>query len=590
MERQSSIRLGALEKLKSFRGMEKQKSFRGIMSLERRSRDSPGKRGDTPLHLAARSGSVAHAQRILAELDRALVAEMAARQNQDGETPLYVAAEKGHAEVVREILKVSDVQTAGIKASNSFDAFHIAAKQGHLGHSELQICNRPSAFKANNSLLPFLGYFAEVLKEMLQALPALAMTTNSVNATALDTAAILGHVDIVNLLLETDASLARIARNNGKTVLHSAARMGHVEVVRSLLNKDPGIGLRTDKKGQTALHMASKGHNAEIVVELLKPDVSVIRIEDNKGNRPLHVATRKGNIIIVQTLLSVEGIDVNAVNRSGETAFAIAEKMNNEELVNILKEAGGETAKQQVHPPNSAKQLKQTVSDIRHDVQSQIKQTRQTKMQVNQIKKRLEKLHIGGLNNAINSNTVVAVLIATVAFAAIFTVPGNFVEDLTQAPPGMSLGQAYVASNPAFIIFLVFDALALFISLSVVVVQTSLIVVERRAKKRMVFVMNKLMWLACLFISVAFIALTYVVVGRDDWWLAWCTMVIGTVIMLTTLGSMCYCIITHRLEEKNTRKIRKKASASQSRGSWSRSVDSDEEILNSEYKTKMYAL
>ncbi|KAL6646278.1 hypothetical protein ACP70R_017886 [Stipagrostis hirtigluma subsp. patula] len=558
MERQSSFRLGALEKLKSFRVMEKQKSFR-MMSLERRSRDSPGKRGDTPLHLAARSGSVAHAQRILAELDRGLVGEMAARQNQDGETPLYVAAEKGHADVVREILKVSDVQTAGIKASNSFDAFHIAAKQGHL----------------------------EVLKELLQAFPALAMTTSSVNATALDTAAIQGHADIVDLLLETDASLARIARNNGKTVLHSAARMGRVEVVRSLLSKDPGIGLRTDKKGQTALHMASKGQNAEIVVELLKPDASVIHIEDNKGNRPLHVAARKGNITIVQTLLSVEGIDVNAVNRSGETALAIAEKLNNEELVNIIKEAGGVTAKEQVHPPNSAKQLKQTVSDIKHGVQSQMKQSRQTKMQVQKIKKRLEKLHIGGLNNAINSNTVVAVLIATVAFAAIFTVPGNFVEELSQAPPGMSLGQAYVASNPAFIVFLVFDALALFISLAVVVVQTSLIVVEQKAKKRMVFVMNKLMWLACLCISVSFIALTYVVVGRNDWWLAWCTMAIGTVIMLTTLGSMCYCIITHRMEEKNTRKIRK-ASASQSR-SWSRSVDSDEEILNSEYK-KMYAL
>lgn len=558
MERQSSFRLGALEKLKSFRGMEKQKSFR-MMSLERRNRDSPGKRGDNPLHLAARSGSVPHAQKILAELDRAQVGEMAAKQNQDGETPLYVAAEKGHAEVVRVILMVSDVQTAGIKANNSFDAFHIAAKQGHL----------------------------EVLKELLQAFPALAMTTNSVNATALDTAATQGHVDIVNLLLETDANLAKIAKNNGKTVLHSAARMGHVEVVRSLLNKDPGIGLRTDKKGQTALHMASKGQNAEIVVALLKPDASIIHIEDNKGNRPLHVAARKGNITIVQTLLSVEGIDINAVNKSRETAFAIAEKMNNEELVNILKEAGGVTAKDQAHPPNSAKQLKQTVSDIRHDVQSQFKQTRQTKMQVQKIKKRLEKLHIGGLNNAINSNTVVAVLIATVAFAAIFTVPGNFVEDMSAAPPGMSLGQAYVASNLAFIVFLVFDALALFISLAVVVVQTSLIVVEQKAKKRMVFVMNKLMWLACLFISVAFIALTFVVVGHDDWWLAWCTMVIGTVTMLTTLGSMCYCIIAHRLEQKNSRKIRK-ASANQSR-SWSRSFNSDEELLNSEYK-KMYAL
>jgi ankyrin repeat protein len=61
------------------------------------------------------------------------VGELSARQNQDGETALYVSAEKGHVEVVREILKACDVHSAGIKANNSFDAFHIAAKQGHLG-------------------------------------------------------------------------------------------------------------------------------------------------------------------------------------------------------------------------------------------------------------------------------------------------------------------------------------------------------------------------------------------------------------------------------------------------------------------------
>jgi len=556
------MRHGPLEKLKSFRGIEKQRSFK-FLSMEKqhsfkRNKDSPGKRGDTALHLAARAGSVAHVQKILVECDPELVVELAARQNQDGETALYVSAEKGHVEVVCEILKACDVQSAGLKASNSFDAFHIAAKQGHL----------------------------DVLKELLQAFPSLAMTTNSVNATALDTAATQGHIDIVNLFLETDASLARIARNNGKTVLHSAARMGHVEVVTALLNKDPGISFRTDKKGQTALHMASKGQNAEILLELLKPDVSVIHVEDSKGNRPLHVATRKGNTIMVQTLISVEGIEINAVNRAGETAFAIAEKQGNEELINILREVGGVTSKEQVNPPNPAKQLKQTVSDIRHDVQSQIKQTHQTKMQFQKIKKRIQKLHIGGLNNAINSNTVVAVLIATVAFAAIFQLPGNFLENMKDAPdPDMTLGQALVASNPAFIIFLVFDALALFISLAVVVVQTSLIVVEQKAKEKMVFVINKLMWLACLCISAAFIALTYVVVGRDDEWLAWCTMAIGTVIMVATLGSMCYCIVAHRMEEKNMRKIRR-TSTSQS---WSVSIDSETELMNSEYK-KMYAL
>jgi hypothetical protein len=115
-------------------GMEKQQSFK-------RNKDSPGKRGDTALHLAARAGSVAHVQRILAECDPELLVELAARQNQDGETALYVSAEKGHVEVVCEILKASDVQSAGLKASNSFDAFHIAAKQGHLGEFSFLVIN-----------------------------------------------------------------------------------------------------------------------------------------------------------------------------------------------------------------------------------------------------------------------------------------------------------------------------------------------------------------------------------------------------------------------------------------------------------------
>ncbi|KAG0480854.1 hypothetical protein HPP92_011712 [Vanilla planifolia] len=564
MEKQPGLRLGPLEKLQSFKlgimekqksfkaaAMEKQKSFR-----ERRNKESPGKKGDTNLHLAARAGNLVNVQKIISESSGTQLKDMISKQNQDGETALYVASEKGHVEVVSEILKASDVQSAAIKANNSFDAFHIAAKQGHLG----------------------------VLKEILHFFPSLAMTTNSSNATALETAAIQGHVDIVNLLLETDASLAKIARNNGKTALHTAARKGHVEVVRALLNKDPGIGLRTDKKGQAALHMAVKGNNVDIVLELLKPDSSIVNIEDNKGSTPLHIATRKGRPEIVQALTSVEGIKINALNRAGETALAIAEKSRFDEIAAMLREAGAVVAPENETHMNPARQLKQTVSEIKHDVQSQIKQTRQTEMRVQNIRKRLRKLHLGGLNNAINSNTLVAVLIATVAFAAIFTVPGQYVQTPTK---GYSLGEANIANDAAFIVFLVFDSLALFISLAVVVAQTSLIVVEQKAKKLMVFVVNKLMWVACLFISVSFISLTYVVVGHKDWWLAWCTMAIGATIMLTTIGSMCYCIVMHRFEEKSMRNIGK-GSGSRSR-SWSLSVASDSELLNAEYK-RMYAL
>ncbi|PSS30539.1 Ankyrin repeat-containing protein [Actinidia chinensis var. chinensis] len=166
--------------------------------------------------------------------------------------------------------------------------------------------------------------------------------------------------------------------------------------------------------------MAVKGQSVDIVLELSKPDPpSVLNLEDNKANTALHIATRKGKA--------------------------------------------------------EPKQLKQTVSDIKHDMQSQLKQTRQTGFRVQKIKKRLEKLYTSGLNNAINSVTVVAVLIATVAFAAIVTVPGQYVEEKTK---GFSIGQAHIARKAAFIIFFVSDSAALFISLAVVVVQTSVVVIE----------------------------------------------------------------------------------------------------------------
>ncbi|CAN0922994.1 Ankyrin repeat-containing protein At5g02620 [Linum grandiflorum] len=557
MEKQKSFR-GLVEKQKSFRAvMERQLSFIGVSERKKSSKESsPGKRGDSPLHLAARAANLSKVREILQKCDaRSEEAKgLLSVQNQEGETPLYAAAESGLADVVSEMLGYMDLDTASIAARNGFDPFHVAAKQGHL-----------------------------VLRELLDVFPNLAMTTDLSCTTALHTAASQGHIDVVNLLLETDSNLAKIARNNGKTVLHSAARMGHLEVVHALLTNDPSSGFRTDKKGQTALHMAVKGQNVEIVMELLKPDTSVASLEDSKGNTALHIATAKMRTQNVRCLLSVEGINVNAMNKRGETPLDLAEKLSNLELVSVLKEAGANNSKDLVKPSNPAKQLKQTVSDIKHDVQSQLKQTRQTGFRVQKIAKRLKKLHISGLNNAINSATVVAVLIATVAFAAIFTVPGQYVE---QKVVGVSLGQAHIADNPAFMIFFVFDSLALFISLAVVVVQTSVVVIEQKAKQQLVFVINKLMWLACLAISVSFISLSYIVVGKKSRWLAIYTTSVGSVIMLTTIGSMCYCVVVHRMEESKLRSIRKTESRSHS---YPRSQASDQEILEGEYK-RMYAL
>ncbi|TYH22222.1 hypothetical protein ES288_A04G109800v1 [Gossypium darwinii] len=197
-------------------------------------------------------------------------------------------------------------------------------------------------------------------------------------------------------------------------------------------------------------------------------------------------------------------------------------------------------------------------------------------------------MHVESLNNAINSSTVVAILIASVAFAAIFNVPGQYVDSPSDISPGVSPGQARIAAKLPFMIFVVFDSIALFISLAVVVLQTSVVVIQRKAKKQMMAVINKLMWLACVLISVAFLALSYVVVGKDERWLANLITGIGTVIMVSTLGTLCYWVIVNHIEASKLRSIRRSSMTSGSR-SLPTPYTSDTEILNNEHK-KLYAV
>ncbi|TXG51780.1 hypothetical protein EZV62_024304 [Acer yangbiense] len=99
---------------------------------------------------------------------------------------LYVAAEYGYADLVKEMIKFHDIAMAGTKSRNGYDAFHIAAKK------EIWVCD-------------------------------------SLNTTTLHTATSLGHIEVVNFLLEKGSSdsVVAIAKNSAKSALHSAARNGH---------------------------------------------------------------------------------------------------------------------------------------------------------------------------------------------------------------------------------------------------------------------------------------------------------------------------------------------------------------------------
>ncbi|KAM7499223.1 hypothetical protein LguiA_023637 [Lonicera macranthoides] len=519
-----------------------------------------GRHNDTELHLAAQRGDLKAVQQILGDIDSQMVGTLSGADfdaevaeirasvvnevNELGETALYTATEKGHLDVVKELLKYSNQETVSKKNRSGFDPLHIAASQGH--HA--------------------------IVKLLLDHDPGLSKTIGRSNATPLISAAERGHTAVVNELLQKDCSLLEISKSNGKNALHLAARQGHVDIVKELLDKDPQLARRTDKKGQTALHMAVKGVNSEVVKLLLGADAAIVMLPDKFGNTALHVATRKKRAEIVSELLCLPDTNVNALTRDHKTALDIAEGLplseDSSDIKNCLFRCGAVRANELNQPRD---ELRKTVTQIKKDVHIQLEQTKRTNKNVNGIAKELRKLHREGINNATNSVTVVAVLFATVAFAAIFTVPGGDDDH----------GVAVVASSISFKIFFIFNAIALFTSLAVVVVQITLVRGETKAERRVVEVINKLMWLASVCTSVAFIASSYIVVGRKYEWAAILVTVVGGAIMAGVLGTMTYYVV----KSKRIRSMRKREKHARSgSNSWHQS-----ELENSEVD-RIYAL
>lgn len=515
-----------------------------------------GRHNDTELHLAAQRGDLIAVQQILHDINAQMVGTLSGADfdaevaeirlaivnelNELGETPLFTAAEKGHLDVVKELLQYSTKESIATKNKSGFDALHIAASQGHQA----------------------------IVQVLLDFDPGLSKTVGPSNATPLISAATRGHTVVVNELLSKDSSLVESSRSNGKNALHLAARQGHTEIVKILLDRDPQLARRTDKKGQTSLHMAVKGVSCEVVRLLLNADAAIVMLPDKFGNTALHVATRKKRAEIVHELLRLPDTNVNALTRDHKTALDIVEQLPLSEESSEIKECLSRYGAVKANDLNQPRdELRKTVTQIKKDVHIQLEQTRKTNKNVHGIAKELRKLHREGINNATNSVTVVAVLFATVAFAAIFTVPGG--DDDT--------GMAVAVAKPSFKIFFIFNAVALFTSLAVVVVQITLVRGETKSERRVVEVINKMMWLASVCTTVAFIASAYIVTGRRYQWAAILITVVGGVIMASVLGTMTYCVV----KSKRNRTIRKKekySRRSMSNLSWNQSEISDSDI------------
>ncbi|MED6109982.1 hypothetical protein PIB30_038696 [Stylosanthes scabra] len=90
----------------------------------------------------------------------------------------------------------------------------------------------------------------------------------------------------------------------GETPLHTAAVLGDLQLCEILLSKEPSLATQVDsEQGHSPLHLASAEGHTKVVKALLMANSDTCLIQDKHGNLPLHLAASRGQIGAIEELI-----------------------------------------------------------------------------------------------------------------------------------------------------------------------------------------------------------------------------------------------------------------------------------------------
>ncbi|KAJ3682360.1 hypothetical protein LUZ60_014933 [Juncus effusus] len=333
----------------------------------------------------------------------------------------------------------------------------------------------------------FLGN-SDFVDEIIRLKPELAKRANEQGLSPLHLAAARGHLAVVKELLKVGSELCLVREEKrGLIPLHLAVINRRTLVVKELLEACRASLSEVTHGGETVLHLAVKSDSLEVLEFLTSLSLGVdnLNAKDEMGNTILHLAVARRQSSAIELLLRKPRLDVNSMNSEGFTpldVLLVTQQKHGDLVLGEMIQAHGGIVTQ----PSSSQHhvlLDSSSSSKDQHIEEGIQKP---------IPDATDKRHFNA-----DGLMVVATLVATITFQAALNPPGGFIPDDETHSETKGL---VVLADPLKL-FLIFDMIGLFLSVSVILL--FLCVVPRKKQVATKF-LEWILWLATFSTVIAF--------------------------------------------------------------------------------------
>lgn len=543
---------------------------------------------NTLLHIAALNGETESVNVIQKECPSLIY-----RVNDKDETPLHFAAMGGHVAIVEALIKrlkeldkedvesgverAKEVLTATNKDEDT--ALHMGVQYRHLDVVKLLVNeDRHFVYQPNNSReSPLYTASERGLDEFVAHILDTCISPSydgPLGRNALHAAVIFNSQGITEKLLKWNQDLPEKVDYAGWTPIHYAARLGHVQMVTQLLHFKKSLAylITQDTEKKTALHIATSGGHVKVMELLITTCPDCCELLTGNGQNILHLAVmdKRKKVIdfiltrftwtryifrrfILKKYILTEMMVNNLTNQKdmdGNTPLHLLARSNFKELgSDLIKKPRVEMMvfnNQNMNPVDIAcsdtylhnwpfymrRKLK------RHGRNGQRMLVPKAEDENIAVKKEVE-----DLRKLAKTHMIVAILIATVTFAAGFTMPGGY-EDGDDKDGTDNNGMAVLAGKGYFRAFVVSDTLAMALSFCAIYVYFMASAIEDKRKLIKCYsIARTMVTVSAQAMVFAFLSGIYVVLEK--------TYLKAFIPIIGTLTFLCFFITSKRMYNRS---------------------------------------